>query len=334
MTAPFMPGEWDRRGMPTAPPWQGFTLDDLLVYAQTGQAPRSSVRPGQVGYGLDEVGNANISRPGGDPAPGGGWKQTLAQLVGGALAGASASEPGAPGMVNVGRGYVAAEQRGMARGAEARGAEADALEQAIRQRELEKMEAEAAGRPMETQRKALESEAALDYDRARAAEADAKRREIEQRLLGGYAIDPVDAARVRELEARAGANEALAGQRRALASRYGRMPVGGRGAAPPDREAWIRNTAARLLTAPAYDEYGDRSSRSAEDARAEAEALYEAEFAQPAQPAAPVRGNVTAAQFDAARGGGVKTAISRAEYEAVVADQGADYAARYFTVAR
>jgi len=290
--------------------WQGMTLDDLLSYAQSGD-PTSTVDPGQTGYGLDEVGEANTFRPGGTKKSGFDWKR----MAGAALIGSAATRPG-EGFGNVGRGLAAGTEW------------TDSRDQNTRRNAL--TDAQLAYSQTQTDLNALR---VMDHpeDRARAA-AD---QEAQMRLWGSQTEE--NRTRIAAI---------LSGERRAdemqpfnidakRAQAENSRETAGRAT---NREDWIANRAAQLMGRAQYDDDGHRTSgMSAAEAMALANELWHTSHAaQGAVPSAPRRtggfGGVYTPPDTPTRG--VKTKVSPEEYAAIVEDSGPEYAAQHFTAGK
>lgn len=216
------------------PAWYGYTLDDLAEFARTGQ-PVSTVQPGQTGYGLDEVGNAEVYQPGGTAkGPGFDWKRA----VGGALAGLAAAQPEG-GAANIGRGFVMGTQWGDERDQNAR---RNALTESQTQYQSglnDLNQLKILDYPQDRAREAGKYTAELDRTRAQTEETRARIADILAGTAGDQAMLPL------EMDTE-----------RAQAENYRERP-GGRGAA--SREDWIANKAATLMARSQYDEEGYRT---------------------------------------------------------------------------
>ena len=316
MTAPIRP-RLDPYGNPVPEqPWRGMTLDDIMAYAQTGQ-PVSTVREGGMGYGLDEVGNASTYRPEAKgPRTGPDWKQA----VGAALAGIGSTQPGA-GLTNVGRGFLTGTQY------------SDEQDQNTRRNALTESQIQ-----YQQGRNDLNQLEILDYpqEQARKAEAaDANRKLLETRVAAILAGEERDAEML----------PYNIDVKKAQAANY-RETSGGR--QPVNREDWIANKAAALMARAQYDEDGYRTAGlDAQDAIRMASELWETTHSGPAPagprigafggvytPAGSGRGSGAPAASGGGAAAGPKEAVSQVEYDAIVEDMGADYAAQHFTVAR
>lgn len=217
MTAPFRPPPPKRDGygnIIAEPEWQGYTLADLAEYARTGK-PVSTVKPGGQGYGLDQVGNADVYQPEAK-APGFNWKRA----AGKALAGLATVQPGA-GVINVGRGFVGGTQWGDEQDQNDRRNALTESQIANQQSMIDERTMAMVNGPIERAQQALKDQAELDVQRARY-----------QDLIAGIGL------REGRQPGLLDADRALAEQRRAAAwrSRHYFPAGGGRNDADPVKE--------------------------------------------------------------------------------------------------
>lgn len=195
------------------PEWQGYTLADLAEYARTGK-PVSTVKPGGQGYGLDQVGNADVYQPEAK-APGFDWKRA----AGKALAGLATVQPGA-GVINVGRGFVGGTQWGDEQDQNDRRNALTESQIANQQSMIDERTLEMVNGPITRAQQALKDQAELDLLRARLRDLENGIGLREGRQP--YLID---------------ADKALAEQRRAAADRDRRyVPGQGGGASTPEKQ--------------------------------------------------------------------------------------------------
>lgn len=273
----------DGYGQPVEQPvWQGYTLDDLLDRATTGSVT-SSVPEGRTGYGLDEVGNANISHNTSKKID---WQG----LLGGALAGAGSVRAG-DGWGSIGTGFLGGTDYQYGRETQARrNALTDSqIQYQAGRNDLNQLEI--SDYPVERSRKADEFAARQAWDASRLEE---NRVQIAN-LLAGAQRD----AEMFPLEM---------DTERARAENY-REIASGRGRTPANREDWIANRAAILMGRAQYDDYGDRTEGiSAAEAMALATQLWDEahqagkEAPPPRRPGKPY--SALEAPFETLGGGG------------------------------
>lgn len=350
MTMPMKP-RVDGYGnpLPDEPVWQGYTLDDFVKYVQTGQ-PVSSVPAGKTGYGLDEVGDANAYHD--TKGPGLDWRR----VVGGALAGLSGYR--ADEQTNFGQGLGSGFAGGTA-WSDSRDTQArrDALtDSQIRAQQAltdERMMDVIDG-PQRREREAAALTAQQDYNAQRARELDVQ---VGNLLANRSRDDALLPSRIAE-------NEAQARAANALAKRRGEQGTGGSGSGNKDAAAYRAFLNQRIRTLQTERSAAQRAydHDTVEDLDAEIERLT----AEQDQLARTMPGGQGITQPPGPRSGAfdggplnlppmpkvdtlppppplrpgsagetvAKTPVTREEYDAIVADAGADYAAKHFTVSR
>ena len=337
----------DGYGQPVEQPvWQGYTLDDLLDRATTGSVT-SSVPEGRTGYGLDEVGNANVSHNTSKKID---WQG----LLGGALAGAGSVRAG-DGWGSIGTGFLGGTNYQYGRETQARRNALTDSQIAYQGGRTDLNQLEILDYPTKQAREEVYRNAQLDRERAGTAESEYRLRYLlpSERTVNEEQAAAAAALAYRRMHPIVGGGTA-AGSPVTPQQRLGaverqiddtRMEIGQtRLPARPDLAASAMDPA--LLPAYLADSAAVGKRLAGLRSRADSlgpvrDSLAAVVQGQPYQrPAAGTRGPLTAAPIYArppaggarAATGAGKQVVSQEVYDILVEDNGQAFADRYYTV--